>query len=244
MPGERDPGVGLDQGEAARAAAGVRRRRGSRRTPWTRPAPRARRGRASVESWPPRVASTQHRNAAHRHRRADRPAAAVAEPVEERPDQRRHDRERQHRQARGTAPPGRGPRRSGTWKNRVPASEIATAASPAVLKACISISRDSPESPAPSARGGAPGLHDGVAAGAAGGRAGAADAARGRPAPCRARVHGPGRARPARAPSPAAAGRDRVRAARVPGGASRCGALMAPSCPLSRTLPRRDTGPT
>ena len=40
----------------------------------------------------------------------------------------------------------------GTWKNSVPASEIATAASPAVLNACISISRDSPESPAPSAR--------------------------------------------------------------------------------------------
>ena len=40
----------------------------------------------------------------------------------------------------------------GTWKNRVPASEIATAASPAALKACSSISRDSPESPAPSAR--------------------------------------------------------------------------------------------
>ena len=36
---------------------------------------------------------------ADRHRRADRPAPAVAEPVEERPDQRRHDRERQHRQA-------------------------------------------------------------------------------------------------------------------------------------------------
>ena len=40
----------------------------------------------------------------------------------------------------------------GTWKNRVPASEIATAASPAALKAWSSISRDSPESPAPSAR--------------------------------------------------------------------------------------------
>ena len=40
----------------------------------------------------------------------------------------------------------------GTWKNRVPASEIATAASPAALKACSSISRDRPESPAPSAR--------------------------------------------------------------------------------------------
>ena len=39
----------------------------------------------------------------------------------------------------------------GTWKNSVPASEIATAASPAVLKACISISRDSPERSAPSA---------------------------------------------------------------------------------------------
>ena len=34
-----------------------------------------------------------------RHRGADRPPAAVAEPVEERPDQRRHDRERQHRHA-------------------------------------------------------------------------------------------------------------------------------------------------
>ena len=53
------------------------------------------------------------------------------------------------------------PRKSATWpraspvgteKKRVPASEIATAASPAVLKACISISRESPESPAPSAR--------------------------------------------------------------------------------------------
>ncbi len=40
----------------------------------------------------------------------------------------------------------------GTWKKSVPASEIATAASPAVLKVCISISRKSPESPAPSAR--------------------------------------------------------------------------------------------
>ena len=39
----------------------------------------------------------------------------------------------------------------GTWKNSVPASEIATAASPAVLKACISISRDSPDRSAPSA---------------------------------------------------------------------------------------------
>ena len=34
----------------------------------------------------------------------------------------------------------------GTWKNRLPASEIATAASPAVLKTCIWISRDSPDS--------------------------------------------------------------------------------------------------
>ena len=40
----------------------------------------------------------------------------------------------------------------GTWKKRVPASEIATAASPAVLNACISIRRDSPEAPAPPAR--------------------------------------------------------------------------------------------
>ena len=34
-----------------------------------------------------------------RHGRADRPAPAVREPVQERADQRRHDRERQHRQA-------------------------------------------------------------------------------------------------------------------------------------------------
>ena len=39
----------------------------------------------------------------------------------------------------------------GTWKNSVPASEIATAASPAPLNACSSISRDSPLWPAPSA---------------------------------------------------------------------------------------------
>ena len=39
----------------------------------------------------------------------------------------------------------------GTWKNSVPASEIATAASPAALKACSSISRESPDWPAPSA---------------------------------------------------------------------------------------------
>ncbi len=39
----------------------------------------------------------------------------------------------------------------GTWKNSVPASEIATAASPAALKACSSISRERPLWPAPSA---------------------------------------------------------------------------------------------
>ena len=39
----------------------------------------------------------------------------------------------------------------GTWKNSVPASEIATAASPAPLNACSSMSRDRPLSPAPSA---------------------------------------------------------------------------------------------
>ena len=37
--------------------------------------------------------------AADRHRGTDRPAAAVAEAVEEGADQRRHDREREHRQA-------------------------------------------------------------------------------------------------------------------------------------------------
>ena len=43
-------------------------------------------------------ASTQHRNAAQGQRDPDRPAAAVPEPVEERPDQRRHDGERCHGQ--------------------------------------------------------------------------------------------------------------------------------------------------
>ena len=40
----------------------------------------------------------------------------------------------------------------GTWKNSVPASEIATAVSPAALQACRPMSRESPDSPAPSAR--------------------------------------------------------------------------------------------
>ncbi|MET3962477.1 hypothetical protein ABIE44_002411 [Marmoricola sp. OAE513] len=40
----------------------------------------------------------------------------------------------------------------GSAKKIVPASEIATAASPAALKECSSIRRESPESPAPSAR--------------------------------------------------------------------------------------------
>ena len=39
----------------------------------------------------------------------------------------------------------------GTWKNSVPARLIATAASPAALKACSSMRRASPLSPAPSA---------------------------------------------------------------------------------------------
>ena len=53
--------------------------------------------------------------------------------------------------ARGTARPGRAPPRTAPAKNRLPASEIATAASPAVLKTCIWISRCRPDSPAPSA---------------------------------------------------------------------------------------------
>ena len=81
----------------------------------------------------------------------------------------------------------------GTWKKSVPASEIATAVSPAALKACSSISRDSPESPAPSAsarasrlaqrctgrpdrsRGGAPGAAPGQPGPGRRGRAPAAD---------------------------------------------------------------------
>ena len=56
-------------------------------------------GNSQVDSVRHRRRQPPDQERADRHRRADRPAAAVAEPVEERPEQRRHDRERQHRQA-------------------------------------------------------------------------------------------------------------------------------------------------
>ena len=67
----------------------------------------------------------------------------------------------------------------GTWKNRLPASEIATAASPAVLNTCIWISRCSPDSPAPSASEARLGLDHGELAGAGGAATQRAQPARG-----------------------------------------------------------------
>ena len=115
----------------------------------------------------------------------------------------------------------------GTWKNSVPASEIATAASPAVLKTCSWISRDSPVSPAPSASVARRAVTHRVAPGPAG-------AARGRAEP--ARDLGAGPARPT---GPAAPGAGRASAARR--STSRTGGvLMAPILPAS-TEPRPDT---
>ena len=59
------------------------------------------------------VASAQQRKARTAMVDADRPAAAVAEAVEERADQRGDDGEGQHRERRGTARPGPAPRRWG-----------------------------------------------------------------------------------------------------------------------------------
>ena len=149
--GQRDPGVGLDQREVGRDAAAVRRRRASRRTPWTRRGTPSAAGNSHRESVATAVASTQQRNA----------RTAIVAPIA----QRRPWLKRSRNGPISGATIANGsivsPRKSatwpraspvGTWKNRVPASEIATAASPAALKACSSISRDRPESPAPSAR--------------------------------------------------------------------------------------------
>ena len=95
---ERDPGVGLDQGQVGRQQAGYGGgardavRLGGHQAP----------ERGGEQ--PPRLGHDgrgQHpaQEAADRHGRADGPPAAVAEAVEERSDQRRDDRERQHRQA-------------------------------------------------------------------------------------------------------------------------------------------------
>ena len=96
--GEGHPGVGLDQGESLRQQAGYGGGAGHAVRLGRDQHPE--RGREQ----PRRVGD--HGGAEHpaeeradRHGAADRPAATVAEPVEERADQRRDDRERQHRQA-------------------------------------------------------------------------------------------------------------------------------------------------
>ena len=137
--GQRDPAVRLDQGEPRRLEPGDGRGPGDA-------------VRLGADEHPERGREHRERLGGHRvghqpaqerpdgHRGPDRPAPAVAEPVQERAEQGSDDREGQHRQSRGTTPPARAPR-PGWAKNRVPASEIATAASPAALKACSSISR-------------------------------------------------------------------------------------------------------
>ncbi len=96
--GQRDPAVGLDQREVAGEQAGY----------GGGPRDAVRLGRdqhAERGGEDQRGAAGDRRRqrpaqeGADRHRRADRPAPAVREPVEERADQRRHDRERQHREA-------------------------------------------------------------------------------------------------------------------------------------------------
>ncbi len=206
-------------------------------------------GKSQVESVITAVASTQHR----------KPRIAMVAPMA----QRRPWLKRSRNGPISGATTANGsivrPRKSatwpraspvGTWKKSVPASEMATAASPAVLKACISINRESPESPAPSAR--------------AARRAWSTVYRPARPV-TRAAPRTPRAV--ARAPVPRPRPTDRVRspdpvAEPVPGppgerspgggsdqrespaGESGCGALMSPSCLLSATREDRDTGPT
>ena len=96
--GQRDPAVGLDQGEALREQAGYGGRAGDA-VRLGRHQAAERGGNSHVDSVIDRAGQAPDQEGADRHRRADRPAAAVAEPVEERAEQRRDDRERQHRQA-------------------------------------------------------------------------------------------------------------------------------------------------
>ena len=115
----------------------------------------------------------------------------------------------------------------GTWKNSEPASEIATAESPAVLKKCIWISRDRPDSPAPSASEARRAVRltasrppaDAPAGGPGAGAQAAAE---------RARPGGPGAA--ASAPDPVALS-DAV-------SASGPRSVMLPSCPMRLTRRR------
>ena len=190
------PGRWPSPGSGLAGADAVRRRRESRRTPWTTPAPRA-----------PRRTPTASRRMTHA------PAPSTGTPGT--PSWRRSPsggRARTGRgtarsaaprsrtaasSGRGTARPGRGPRPTGTVKNSEPASEMATAVSPAVLNTCIWISRESPDSPAPCASDARLALSHGEAAGAAGAaghpRAPRAGRPRGRAHPAAVRLR---RARP------------------------------------------------
>ena len=219
------------------AGAGGRRRRGSRRTPWTTTRTPSAAGNSQRRVRGHGVGHHPAQERPQRHRRADRPAAAVAEPVEERADQRRDDRERQHRQPEEQR--DLAARLAGRdLKNSVPASEIATAASPAALKACSSISRESPESPAPSALRGAARLADGVLAGPAGPRAAPA-------APRPTAAHRPRRADAAGAGAGEAAPVRRVRRRLVLGGHGprRCLLVRSASCQHGVRAGPRPTGP-
>ena len=97
-PGERDPAVGLDQGESLRqeprdgGGPGNAVRLGGDEDTQRRREHRDRLRGHGVGHQP-----AQERP--QRHRGADRPPSTVAEPVQERPDQRRDDGEGQHRQA-------------------------------------------------------------------------------------------------------------------------------------------------
>ena len=149
---ERDPGVGLDQGQVGRQQPGDRRgardavRLGGDEAAQRRREQPVRLGDDGRRRAPSRGSSgspwsrpTAHRRPwLKRSRNGPISGATIANG--------------QHRQAEEQRDLAARLARSGTWKNRVPASEIATAASPAALKAWSSISRESPESPAPSAR--------------------------------------------------------------------------------------------
>ena len=95
---ERDPAVGLDQREAVRQQAGYGGGAGHA-VRLGRDEYAERRGIEQRRVVGDRAGEHPAEEGADREGRPDRPAPAVAEPVEERADQRRHDRERQHRQA-------------------------------------------------------------------------------------------------------------------------------------------------
>ena len=99
MPASEIRELALTRLRSARQQPRARRPPGS--TPYALDATRqpSAAGNSAREPAATAPASTQQRNARSAIVRADRPAAAVAEPVEERPDQRRDDREREHGQA-------------------------------------------------------------------------------------------------------------------------------------------------